>query len=257
MALRVILPISSAKDACLDINNADGGEERFTHPTVSLVRADSPRVRYGTARVGALRKTEAKPLELRVINQRLVWLQWFWQQSSPTTWSAVRRIDISVIHVNLDIFLSVCAPYRGPQSICVTIIVYLSLSFHLELRFSIHLVAVSFITLVNDVTMVEEGAPVGREYKGAVVEPIFRSFEEDMKFITRVTPWKYQVYLRHNLSVVRGSIWTDVRHGPSVRSSGVTLSRGSLTANQPTHPTNATASSILSHLLSIHNRHIW
>ena len=41
--------------------------------------------------------------------------------------------------------------------------------------------------------MPEEGAPIGREYMGKINDPIVRTFDEDMKFIHRLTPWKYQI----------------------------------------------------------------
>lgn len=41
--------------------------------------------------------------------------------------------------------------------------------------------------------MPEEGAPVGREYQGAINEAIVRTFDEDMKYIRRLTPWKFQI----------------------------------------------------------------
>lgn len=39
----------------------------------------------------------------------------------------------------------------------------------------------------------EEGAPVGREYQGIVNEPIVRTYEEDCKFIRRVSSSKYEI----------------------------------------------------------------
>lgn len=41
--------------------------------------------------------------------------------------------------------------------------------------------------------MAEEGAPIDHEYKGAVNPTVVRTFMEEMKFIKRVTPWKYQI----------------------------------------------------------------
>ena len=41
--------------------------------------------------------------------------------------------------------------------------------------------------------MAEEGAPVGREYRGAVNPAIVRTFAEDMKFITRLSPVKFEI----------------------------------------------------------------
>ncbi len=41
--------------------------------------------------------------------------------------------------------------------------------------------------------MAEEGAPVGREYQGAVNPTIIRTYEEDMKFIKRVSPVKFEI----------------------------------------------------------------
>jgi tRNA-splicing ligase RtcB len=41
--------------------------------------------------------------------------------------------------------------------------------------------------------MGDEGAPFGRELKGAVNKNIIRTYEEDLKYIRRVTPWKYEI----------------------------------------------------------------
>lgn len=40
---------------------------------------------------------------------------------------------------------------------------------------------------------IEEGAPEESTYKGAVNPPIRRTFEEEMQFITELTPWKYEI----------------------------------------------------------------
>jgi hypothetical protein len=41
--------------------------------------------------------------------------------------------------------------------------------------------------------MGDEGAPVGREYKGAVNASIVRSYEEELKFIRQVAPCKFEI----------------------------------------------------------------
>ena len=41
--------------------------------------------------------------------------------------------------------------------------------------------------------MGDEGAPFGREFRGAVNPPIVRTFDEDMKYIKKITPWKYEI----------------------------------------------------------------
>lgn len=41
--------------------------------------------------------------------------------------------------------------------------------------------------------MPEEGAPVGREYKGAVNPSVVRTYDEEMAFINRLTPWKFEI----------------------------------------------------------------
>jgi len=41
--------------------------------------------------------------------------------------------------------------------------------------------------------MPEEGAPVGREYKGKVHDAVVRTYEEDCQYIRRVTPWKFEI----------------------------------------------------------------
>ena len=41
---------------------------------------------------------------------------------------------------------------------------------------------------------IEEGAPEGESgYKGPVNSMVVRTYEEDMSFITKLTPWKYQI----------------------------------------------------------------
>ena len=48
---------------------------------------------------------------------------------------------------------------------------------------------------LNPVKMggIEEGAPEESTYKGAVNPSIRRTFEEEMQFITELTPWKYEI----------------------------------------------------------------
>jgi hypothetical protein len=41
--------------------------------------------------------------------------------------------------------------------------------------------------------MGDEGAPVGRAYKGAINEPVVRTYKEERKFIKKLTPWKYEI----------------------------------------------------------------
>lgn len=41
--------------------------------------------------------------------------------------------------------------------------------------------------------MGDEGAPFGREYQGKVNKTIVRSFDDEMKYINRVTPWKFDI----------------------------------------------------------------
>eukprot|EP00981_Chlorochromonas_danica_P005408 scaffold1091_cov164-Ochromonas_danica.AAC.31 len=41
--------------------------------------------------------------------------------------------------------------------------------------------------------MGDEGAPMGREYTGPINKNIVRTFDEDMKYIRKVTPWKYEI----------------------------------------------------------------
>lgn len=41
--------------------------------------------------------------------------------------------------------------------------------------------------------MGDEGAPLGREFAGPVNKPIIRSYDEDIKFINKLTPWKYEI----------------------------------------------------------------
>ncbi len=41
--------------------------------------------------------------------------------------------------------------------------------------------------------MPEEGAPKDHEYKGKVNDTVTRKFEDDMKFIRRLTPWKFEI----------------------------------------------------------------
>lgn len=41
--------------------------------------------------------------------------------------------------------------------------------------------------------MPEEGAPEGREFKGAVNAPIIRNYEQDMEYVKRLTPCKYEI----------------------------------------------------------------
>jgi len=41
--------------------------------------------------------------------------------------------------------------------------------------------------------MTEEGAPIGREYKGQINQSIVRTYDEDIKYINRLSPWKYQI----------------------------------------------------------------
>jgi tRNA-splicing ligase RtcB len=41
--------------------------------------------------------------------------------------------------------------------------------------------------------MGDEGAPFGREFKGVVNKAVVRTFEEEMSFIKRVTPWKFEI----------------------------------------------------------------
>jgi hypothetical protein len=40
---------------------------------------------------------------------------------------------------------------------------------------------------------IEEGAPKETAYKGPVVAPIVRTFEEEMQYIKKLTPWKYEI----------------------------------------------------------------
>jgi tRNA-splicing ligase RtcB len=41
--------------------------------------------------------------------------------------------------------------------------------------------------------MGDEGAPIGREFKGPVNKNVVRSYDEEMKFIKKLTPWKYEI----------------------------------------------------------------
>jgi hypothetical protein len=41
--------------------------------------------------------------------------------------------------------------------------------------------------------MAEEGAPSGREYKGKVNETIIRKYQDELKYIKRVSPWKFEI----------------------------------------------------------------
>ena len=41
--------------------------------------------------------------------------------------------------------------------------------------------------------MGDEGAPTNHEYKGKVNAAIVRSFAEDMKYLKRVSPWKFEI----------------------------------------------------------------
>jgi tRNA-splicing ligase RtcB len=41
--------------------------------------------------------------------------------------------------------------------------------------------------------MAEEGAPVGKEYKGAINPSIVRTYEEELKYIRRVSPCKFEI----------------------------------------------------------------
>lgn len=40
---------------------------------------------------------------------------------------------------------------------------------------------------------IEEGAPEEATYKGPVNAPIVRTFEEEMTYIKKLTPWKYEI----------------------------------------------------------------
>lgn len=41
--------------------------------------------------------------------------------------------------------------------------------------------------------MPEEGAPENCNYHGKINEPIVRTYEEDLKFIHRSSPWRYEI----------------------------------------------------------------
>jgi tRNA-splicing ligase RtcB len=39
----------------------------------------------------------------------------------------------------------------------------------------------------------EEGAPIGHEYKGKVNPQIIRKYEDELMYIKRLSPWKYEI----------------------------------------------------------------
>ena len=41
--------------------------------------------------------------------------------------------------------------------------------------------------------MAEEGAPINHQYKGNVNESVVRSYDDEMKFLKRLTPWKFEI----------------------------------------------------------------
>jgi hypothetical protein len=57
--------------------------------------------------------------------------------------------------------------------------------------------------------MGDEVAPFGREnaFRGNVNKQVVRTFEEDMKFIKKLTPWKYEVrYLGNHRNLSTATI---------------------------------------------------
>ena len=41
--------------------------------------------------------------------------------------------------------------------------------------------------------MPEEGAPLNHHYKGKINDSVVRTYDEELKYLKRITPWKYEI----------------------------------------------------------------
>ena len=49
------------------------------------------------------------------------------------------------------------------------------------------------VSLATSAMGIEEGAPLHTSYTGPVIPAIKRTFDEEMQFIKKLTPWKYEI----------------------------------------------------------------